>query len=495
MDYIQGESRNQYTMLPNVMDDYITEDNTVRIIDAFVDSLDIKKLGFNKSEHCETGRPPYAPQDLLKLYIYGYFNHIRSSRRLEAESKRNIETIWLLKKLSPDHKTISRFRSENKTALKKVFRSFVKLCDKLGLYGKELISIDGSKFSAVNSKERNFNDKKLEERIARIDEKISKYLSELDENDCAEKTEAVTVKSAEEITKIISELKERKETYENMRNIIKETGETQVSLTDPDSRRMNTFHGNAVVAYNVQTAVDDKNKLIADFNVTNNPNDRGTLHDLASECKSELEIDGNLNVVADNGFDSPSDIMNCMKDNITANVSMDADGFDTCIETSEDVPKPTEYTNGRCIYIKERNIVVCPMGEILKPGTYSDKKRCAIFYNGKVCSKCKQPCSNSKRKQQEVFMPKNEFKKEFNADGLKLKQIHYKPDKVLLKKRKTLSEHPFGFVKRCMGMDYLLTKGFNKVESEFSLAFMVFNLKRAINLLGIKKLIYAIKEN
>ena len=258
---------------------------------------------------------------------------------------------------------------------------------------------------------------------------------------------------------------------------------------------MNTFHGNAVVAYNVQTAVDDKNKLIVDFNVTNNPNDRGTLHDLASDCKTELEIDEDLTVLADKGYDSPTDIINCMQDNITANVSMDADGFDTCIETDEDIPKPTEYTNGRCIYIKERNIVVCPMGEILKPVMYSDSKRCARFYNGKVCSKCKHPCSNGKQKRHEVFMPKIEFKKEFNADGLKLMQVHYIPDKVLLKKRKTLSEHPFGIVKRSMGMDYLLTKGFNKVEGEFSLAFMVLNLKRAINLLGAIKLINAIKES
>lgn len=485
MNYIQGESRKQYTMFPNVMDDYIDENNPARAIDIFVDSLNVIEMGFDKAIISATGRPPYSPKDLLKLYIYGYFNRIRSSRRLETESKRNIEVIWLLRNLSPDHKTISKFRKDNSVAIRNVFRTFVRLCIKLGLYGKELIAIDGSKFTAVNSKDRNFNVQKLEERLTNIDNKINKYLLELDENDKFEKKDTET----EDISEKLEVLKNRKEKYENMLKGLTENCETQVSLTDPDSRRIKSANGAAIVGYNVQTAVDGKNSLIIDFEVTNNSNDKGCLHSLASKCKTELDVAGELIVLADKGYDSTTDIANCLVDNIKANVCMDINEFDMCIETDKDSSKPTEHKNGRFVYLKSRNIVICPMGEVLTPRSYRKSKRRTRFYDSRVCRKCSCKCTKSEYIQHEVYMPFKDFSKEYNIEGLKIKQIRYVPDKLLLKRRKCIVEYPFGVVKRCMDADYLLTKGFKNVDSEFSLAYLVYNLKRAINLIGINKLI------
>lgn len=245
--------------------DYVSEDNPVRVIDAFVDSLDMHSLGFENSVLKETGRPPYDPRDLLKLYIYGYFNRIRSSRRLEREYYRNLEVMWLLKNLRPDHKTISRFRHDNPAVLRNTFRVLVKICDRCGLYGKDPFSIDGSKFAAFNSKDRNFNEQKLKERIANIDSGIETYLTVLDENDVSD-----TEETAEgDVYSTVRELIERREKYETMLAEIMETGQTQISLTDPDCRRMNNVRRDAIIGYNVQTAVDGKNGLITEYDVTN----------------------------------------------------------------------------------------------------------------------------------------------------------------------------------------------------------------------------------
>jgi transposase len=255
MGYIIGQCRNQLILFPESIDEYVDEENSVRVLDAYVESLDLNKLGFTKASPSETGRPPYSPQDMLKLYIYGYINRIRSSRRLETETKRNIEVMWLLKKLTPDHKTIARFRSDNSKALKSVFRDFVKLCMKLGLYGKELTAIDGSKFKAVNSKDRNFTDSKLKERIARLEAKIEEYMREIDEADkqeesgCFPGSTPEPKKTQEQIKQIIAELKDRKALYESYAEEMVKSGETQKSLTDPDSRLM-MANGKMDVCYN-----------------------------------------------------------------------------------------------------------------------------------------------------------------------------------------------------------------------------------------------------
>jgi len=252
MKYIEGESRNQQSMLPNCLDDYIAEDNPVRVIDAFVDGLDMETLGFNRSEPAETGRPAYDPRDLLKLYIYGYFNKIRSSRKLRRECSRNIELFWLLGKLQPDFRTIADFRKDNSKALQNTFRAFGKICLKLKLYQKELLAIDGSKIRAQNSKDNCYNAETLEKKLAHIDGKISEYLSQMDKED---REENVVEQSPEAIKAALEELILRKEKYQGYLTELLERGETQLLTTDPEARRMHSkdgFH----CCYNVQTAVD-----------------------------------------------------------------------------------------------------------------------------------------------------------------------------------------------------------------------------------------------
>ena len=287
MEFISGESRNQITLLPDSIDDYIDDNSHVRVIDAYINSVDLTALGFSHSQPNDTGRPMYDAKDLSKLYLYGYMNRIRSSRRLEIETKRNLEAMWLLGKLSPDHKTIARFRHDNPAALKNLFRDFVKLCLRLGLYGKELVAIDGSKFKAVNSKDRNFNEKKLKDRIARMDAKIEEYLQMLEDSDSQEET-TPGEKSTEEITRIIAELANRRDRYQAYSQELKEKDELQKSLTDPDSRLM-LANGKLDVCYNVQSAVDSKNKMIVDFAVTNCGADKNQLTSMAASAGEALE--------------------------------------------------------------------------------------------------------------------------------------------------------------------------------------------------------------
>lgn len=482
MKYIEGDNRYQPTMLPPILDDYVDENNPTRVIDAFVDSLNLVELGFNKTELSQTGRPPYSPYALLKLYIYGYFNKIRSSRKLETETYRNVEVMWLLENLKPDYKTISRFRKDNLNEIKKVFDTFVKLCLKMNLYGCELVSIDGSQFAAVNSKDRNFSIDKLKDRIERINNHISEYLAEIENNDNSEKQ----ADNKANISQIISDLQSRKIKYEGMIETLKETGEKQISLTDPDSRLMAKLNSHKM-AYNVQTGVDEKNALIVDFVVSNKP-DRGQMYDTASKCKSTLEVE-ELTTLADKGYVSFHDISECISDNITANVCMDDESADFCIETNEDCELPTSHTNGKSVYLRKRNICVCPMGNVLYPSSYRKDRGVAKFCNSKACKNCKCKCTTANFNVAEITIPKETFKKEYNDKNLKLKQIHYIPDKQLLKKRKFLSEHPFGIVKRCLGADYLLLKRFSGAIAEMSFAFLAFNLKRVINIVGVKELI------
>lgn len=485
MNYIQGDDRRQLTMFPKMLDDYISENNPTRVIDVFVDNLALAEMGFDKAILSETGRPPYSPNDLLKLFIYGYFNKVRSSRKLEIETHRNVEVMWLLKNLKPDHKTIARFRKDNLAPIKRVFDSFVKLCVKMGLYNRQLIAIDGSHFQAVNSKELNYTKTKLQDRIARINAHIVEYLTEIETNDI----EDGKVSDNENIANILTTLQARKEKYEDMLEIIEETGESQISLTDPDSRRL-IKHNFSKMAYNVQTAVDGDNALIVDFEVTNST-DRGNMHTLATRCKSVLNTN-KLTSIADKGYISATDIANCFADGITANVCMDEECLNFCIESDDTHIKPTSHINGRIVYLKNRNICICPMGEILYPRNYRRARRVARFYNINACANCVQKCTIARFNLGEVVMEKYEFSKEFNDKDLKIKQINYVPDKQLLKKRKSLSEHPFGIVKRCLGVDYLLMKRFSGVTAEMALAYLAFNMKRVINIVGTDNLIRSI---
>jgi len=491
MNFIIGEDRNQMILLPDSIDDYVDKNNAVRVIDAYINSFDLTTLGFSHPEPNDTGRPMYNPKDLLKLYVYGYMNRIRSSRLLERESKRNMEVIWLMRKLSPDHKTISRFRHDNAEALKSVFRDFVKLCMKLELYGKELVAIDGSKCKAVNSKDRNFTQNKLADRLARIEAKIQEYLDKLNEQDMQEDG-AETEHTPEEITAIIASLVERRSEYENYREDMKHAGETQKSLTDPDSRLMK-YHGDTEVFYNVQMAVDSKNKMVVDFDVINRAQDKNQLGSMSEKAKAMLGVE-KLIAVADAGYDSASDIANCIENGITPHVAHIVGGdIQICMETNEpEIPTIVSHRNGRCVYISRRNLAICPMGQILYPSYYKTGRGTAMFRNGKACSKCPCKCANVRYKNFELWMKKTEFRKEYDDKNLRVKQITVSSDKGILSQRKCIVEHPFGTIKRTMDAGYLLTKGKQNVRGEFSLTFLAYNMKRAINILGTKRLIEAI---
>lgn len=489
MQFISGDNRNQMILMPDSIDDYVSDDNSVRVIDAYISSLDLSTLGFNRPQPNDTGRPMYNPKDLLKLYVYGYMNRIRSSRRLEMETKRNLEVIWLLKKLSPDHKTIARFRSDNSDVLKNVFKDFAKLCMKLGLYGKELVAIDGSKFKAVNSKDRNFTDKKLAERIARLEVKIEEYMRQADELDLQENC-AENKKTSTEIRKIISELAERKSFYQGYSDEFAQSGETQKSLTDADSRLM-MANGKLDVCYNVQTAVDGKNKLVVDFDVTNFAVDKNQLAPMATRACEILETE-HLTAVADTGYDSIQDIVKCMEQGIEPHVA--GTDFDICLPAETTCEEIVSHINGRSVYISERNIVLCPMGKVLYPGFYKKTNGMGVFYNFKACSSCTCKCTSEKRgRRHQVPMKESDFTKDYDDTGLMVRQIRIAPDKKLVKQRKCIVEHPFGVLKRNMDSGYCLTKGLGKVSGEFSLAFLAFNLKRAINILGTTKIIEAVQ--
>ena len=491
MEFIRGVDREQIILFPESVEEYIDDNSVARVIDAYINSLDLEALGFSRTQTKETGRPPYDPKDILRLYVYGYMNRIRSSRRLEAESKRNLEVLWLLRKLRPDHKTIANFRRENPKALKQVFVAFVKLCVKLGLYGKELAGIDGSKFKAVNSKGRNFTGEKLKKLIKRIEEHIECYLKELETTDEVE-DKVEKEKSAQEIGEIIKGLKERKELYDGYSKELEKNGESQKSLTDSASRLMKA-NGKMDVCYNIQTAVDSKYKLIAEFEVTNEANDLNQLTPMAIKTQEILGAEA-LEVTADCGYDSSKDIAMAIQQGIEVHVA--GTDYDICIPASEgEGSEITSHSNGKCVYIKERNIAVCPMGKVLMPKYYDKNNGRATYYNTHACKECTCRCTEQKRGHQyKVTMKVQEYTKEYNDKNLFLRQVHIKPDKDKYAQRKSLCEHPFGTIKRSMDAGYCLMKGKDKVRGEFSLIFLAYNMKRVINILGTRKLIESIRK-
>lgn len=314
MAYVKGENRHQYTLFPDCIDDYIESDSPVRLFDAFVASLDMEALGFIRSVSNEEGRPSYDPRDLLRLYIYGYFYSVRSSRRLARECKCNIEVMWLIGKLTPDFRTISDFRKDNKEAIRKIFKEFNRFCFQMHLFSKSFISIDGSKFKAVNGKDRNFTLSKLDDRIKRLDEHIALYMAELDASDQDEGRKL----SKEDLEHKLQDSRERKEKYEGYRTRMQKDDLSQMSLTDPDARLMKQNEGFGV-CYNVEVGVDAESHLIAGFEVTNNGTDHGQITKLASDIKADYDVDV-LEVVADKGYECPQDEADALAAGIIPNV-------------------------------------------------------------------------------------------------------------------------------------------------------------------------------
>ncbi len=476
MHHIDGFDRDQITMFPEALDDYISEDNPVRFIDAFVGSLDLSSLGIQRVIHADTGRPPYHPGDLLRLYIYGYLNRVRSSRRLEKETNRNVELMWLLRRLTPDFKTIADFRRDNHKAIQKVCRSFTLFCRESDLFGGELIAIDSSKFKAVNSRRENFSKRKLKSFIKKIDQQIEDYLNDLDQND---ELEAEVLKpTAEEIQEKIKSLKERKGKLGKLLDELEASGETQVSFTDPDSRSMplGQNHGTQV-GYNVQVSVDDKHYLIIDHDVTNDVTDFNQLERMATRAKEILQVDA-LDVIADKGYYSGSQIKACLEKGITPTIPK--------ANTSANRKKGL-FTKQDFRYDQENDCYRCPAGEIM---TFrfqtTEKNRQIKYYATSSCRTCriKHKCTRNKGGRRITRWVDEDLLDEMQ------RRIEHNPD--LLTRRKAIVEHPFGTIKWSMDQGHFLMKGIPKTSAEMSLSFLAYNIKRVINILGVPKMIEAL---
>lgn len=477
MGFVQGVHRNQVVMFPESLDEYVSDDNPVRFIDAFVDSLDLRALGFERAVPAETGRPPYHPGVLLKLYVYGYLNRIRSSRKLEREAQRNVELMWLLGKLTPDFKTIADFRRDNGQPIRAVFREFTQVCRRLELYGGELVAVDGSKFKAVNSRDRNFTQGKLEDLDKRADKKIKRYLEELDEAD--EREEDSQKPTAEELREKIEWLQGRKEVYSQLQAQMEESGESQVSLTDPDARSMWLGHSRGTdVAYNVQITVDAKHKLIVDHEVTNGCNDSNQLSAMAIRAKEVLGVES-LEVVADKGYYSGTEIKDCVDEDIVPFIP----------ETdSSSNSRAGLYGKKDFRYDAENDCYWCPAGKAL-PYSYqtTSNGQEVRVYIAKGCSKCalKHKCHRDKYSRRVKRWVHEEVLEEM------AQRVRAEPDKV--KERKSLVEHPFGTMKRAMDQGYFLTRRLCNVRAEMSLTILAYNIKRALKLKGTQELMAALQ--
>jgi transposase len=471
--YIKGEDRNQITLFPEAVDDYIASDNPVRVIEAFVNSLDMQELGFQRAVPKNTGRPPYDPRDILKLYLYGYLNRIRSSRRLETEAGRNLELIWLLRKLKPDFKTIADFRKDNSKALKGVFRQFTKLCREWALYGKEVIAVDGSKFRAVNSKRNNYNQKKIQRHLKYIDEKINNYLEELDRNDEAEAD--IHVPSAEEIQKRIEELKNHKEKYLNLQQQLEETGATEISTTDPDARLMVVNNKGIDVSYNVQVAVDQKHKLVVESEVINNPSDQGQLSVMAKQAKEVLGVE-KIKALADKGYYSSNDLIECEENQIETYVTKQ--------RCTGNIANP-DFQADKFQYDQEQDVYLCPAGEKLYPGRIRESSgvKYQVYRNYRACKAChlKEQCTKAQRGRTINRNLAQPLLDEINR--------RTKENDQLYKERQRIVEHLFGTIKRVWGYNYFLTRGLDSVSAENKLQLLAYNLRRVINILGVKEIV------
>jgi transposase len=480
MSYIQGEDRNQYILFPESLEEYIAKDNPVRIIHEYVTQLDLQALKFTHATTPGKGRPPYHPALLLKLYLYGYLNRIRSSRRLETEAGRNLELMWLLQKLKPDFKTIADFRRDNKKALVKVFRDFTRLCNHWQLFGKELVAIDGSKFRASNSKRNNYSQKKLVRHINYINEKIAGYLTELDETDQVESQDRRP--DVKEVQERIAQLRKRKAKYQSYQDKLKETNKNELSTTDPDARLMVNNHNSVEVSYNVQTSVDARHKLIADFKVIDKPNDLGQLAPMVLRAQKILG-QPSFTVLADKGYYHARDLAYCNRKGITTYVTRQVYSNGT----GEKEFYPDQFT-----YQPEEDCYLCPAGKRLyyyrtrkKDGKIIGKD----YRNLEACRECpvKARCTKAV-KGRTIFRHRNQ-------DFLDRIDQETRENLETYKLRQMIVEHPFGTIKRAWGASYFLTRRKASVSAEMALSFLCYNLKRVINILGTEEILRRIREN
>jgi len=475
--FVEGTDRGQSTLFPECLEDWICEDNPVRAIDVFVDELELAELGFGGVEPEVTGRPSYHPSALLKLYIYGYLNRVQSSRRLEREGGRNVEVMWLTGRLAPDHKTIADFRKDNGPAIRKVCAQFVAICRAIGLLTTASVAIDGSKFKAVNNRDKNFTRAKMERRLAQIEESVARYLSQLDTADLQEPSEALAIKTAhlkEKLAKLASEL-------ERLKAIEKEmlaSPDQQISLTDPDARSMATSgRGSGVVGYNVQVAVDTKHHLIVTHEVTNTGTDRSQLAKAALRTKDVLSAE-HLDVVADRGYFNSPEILACEQANITVTL-----------------PKPMTSgakADGRFgkqdfAYLPSEDVYRCPAGEKLTYRyTNEEHGRTLRHYWTGACRRCPLKAQCAKE-------PERRIKRWEHEHVLEAVQQRLDANPQAMRVRRETVEHPFGTLKMRMGATHFLMKRLRNVATEMALHVLAYNLTRVMNIIGVQPLLAVLR--
>jgi transposase len=475
--FVEGVDRGQSTLLPECLDDWIDENNPVRVIDAFVEALDLAALGFAGVEPEVTGRPSYHPAILLKLYIYGYLNRVQSSRRLEREAGRNFEVMWLLGRLVPDHKTIADFRKDNGPAIRKVCARFVELCRQMGLLSKASVAIDGSKFKAVNNRDKNFTRAKVDRRRAQLEESIARYLSQLDTADLQDPSARLALKTErlkEKLTKLDKEMAKLVAIEKQMMA----SPDQQISLTDPDSRSMATSgRGSGVVGYNVQVAVDTAHHLIVTHEVTNVGNDTSQLAHVAKLTKAVLDTD-KLEAVADRGYFNGDEILACEQAGITVTL-----------------PKPLRSgakAKGRFgkqdfVYLPEQDVYRCPANErlIYRYTREQDGKNLRYYWTS-LCSKCPLKAQCTTGPERRVAR----WEHEYVVEAVQ-RRLDEHPEKM--RERRETVEHPFGTIKARMGATHFLMKTLPRVASEMALHVLAYNLTRVMNIVGVRPLLAAMR--
>lgn len=473
--HIQGQGRSQVTLFPEALDDFISEDNSIRVIDAFVDHLDLDDLGFQRAIAKATGRPGYHPATLLKLYIYGYLNRIQSSRRLEREAHRNVELMWLMERLTPDFKTIADFRKDNGKGIKNACRTFIDLCRRLNMFSDAVVAIDGSKFKAVNNKQNNYTPQKVRTHIERFEKHIERYLTQLDQADATDTREEDETTIAQKI----SWMKQRVTELKAMEEEVNRHPDKQVSTTDPDARLLKTSGMTRAVCYNVQSAVDAKHHLIIAHEVTN-INDRGQFTSMARQAQDALGQD-EITVIADKGYYSRQDIKEAQDGGVSALVPKgDTSGSE----------KNGFFNRSLFTYQRESDRYICPAGNELqyRSSTVERGQTLRMYFNGKACRDCsiRAQCTRSKKEPRKM----RRWVHEDEMEAMQQRLVAM-PEAMLI--RKQTVEHPFGTIKSWMGATHFLTKRFPNVSTEMNLHVLAYNLKRVISILGQDGLLRALK--
>jgi transposase len=469
MNYRKGPDRSQTQLLPPCLEDYVAAEAPVRFIDAFVEGLELKELGFQRAEPNATGRPPYDPGDLLKLYVYGYLNRIRSSRRLEAEARRNVELMWLLRSIVPDFKTIADFRKDNRACFKGVLKQFNLLCRKLDLFGAELVAVDGSKFKAYNHPKRLLTAQQLSELFAQVEARIEQYLEALDDNDLQAEGAAPNP-GRQELAEKISALRERKGQYKQWLNDLSQSQQETIGETDPESRLQKTGQ----VGYNVQLAVDAKHDLIVESEVVQDANDLQQLSPMAQAARQELAAGESLKVVADAGYYSAPQVAACERA-----------GIETYVPANRHASGQSK--GSKAIYPKEafvfdalRDSYRCPGGQELARAGESrhDGLMRVEYHNFSACRECRLRPECTQSRYRRIYRSRDEAAVERLAQ-----RVAQRPD--LVAKRKSIVEHVFGTL-RHWGQDEFITRGLAGVRAEFSLSCLAYNIRRACQLISVQ---------